>query len=65
MPLGKDSLLVFFLNEVSNKDFARATKSALTVGALINQHPKEKKQKTGVTMRLLFPSIRHGNAMKF
>lgn len=26
---------------------------------------KQKKQKTGVTMRLLFPSIRHGNAMKF
>ena len=43
MALVKDSLLVLFsLNEVSNKDFARATKSALTVGALINQHPNKK-----------------------
>ena len=62
--LVKDSLLVFFLNEVSNKDFARATKSALTVGHS-SISIQTRKQKNGVTMRLLFPSIRHGNAMKF
>lgn len=29
----------------SRIDFARATKSALTVGALINQHPNKKNKK--------------------
>lgn len=58
---GIDALVIF---TISPKHFGRATKSALTVGHS-SISIQRKKQKNGVTMRLLFPSIRHGNAMKF